>query len=429
MINFLKNIFNFDKYKGHPEAVIISCFFNPQNSPYRLKAFNEFYNSIKHLNYYIIECVIGDAKPQLEGDHIEVIHTENLLWHKEALLNKIISGLRKDLKYVFWVDADVIFTNKNWMVEGVEQLQSCNILQPFEYCVHLDRDETEPSEKTALQKSKVQKSFSFNQNPYPPTWKVNTIHIPNSERRVWRSFSANYVDDRKASESTDYNTHGHVGFAWGARRSVLEQVPLYDKALIGGADHIIAHASAGQIPFCCIDKSFTDNLEEVYDWSRKFFAVVKGKIGYVKGDLYHIWHGDIDKRQYLKRIQDFTAKTKNISEKDKNGLYVTNKKDDEYMQNYFKHREVPQAQSTDDGFLESMAIGYMTNSTVTGSVLGGNPMGAMLGDMMNNSENESKAQSISDNSPTIQNDMSQSDIANAISSDPLNQPIDNTPFS
>jgi hypothetical protein len=40
-------------------------------------------------------------------------------------------------------------------------------------------------------------------------------------------------------------------------------MPLYDRALIGGADHIIAHAAAGQIPHSCITKSFTDNLDEV----------------------------------------------------------------------------------------------------------------------------------------------------------------------
>ena len=105
-------------------------------------------------------------------------------------------------------------------------------------------------------------------------------------------------------QDQNYNNHGHVGFAWGARREVLEAVPLFDRALIGGADHIIAHAAAGQIPHPCIAKSFTDNLEEVMAWSHQFYRVTQGKIGYVKGDLYHLWHGDINKRQYLKTRAD-----------------------------------------------------------------------------------------------------------------------------
>ena len=64
LFNFIKNLFvTSDKYKNHSEAVIIACYFNPENNPYRLIAFNKFYESIKHLNHRIVECVIGDAKP------------------------------------------------------------------------------------------------------------------------------------------------------------------------------------------------------------------------------------------------------------------------------------------------------------------------------------------------------------------------------
>jgi hypothetical protein len=81
---------------------------------------------------------------------------------------------------------------------------------------------------------------------------------------------------------------------------------------------------------------------------------------------------------------DFTSKAKEITFKDKNGLYVTKDKHHiEYMNNYFKKREV----SGDDGFFESMAMGYLFNSGLMGGALGGNYVGGMLGDMMNNSEN------------------------------------------
>jgi hypothetical protein len=367
MWDLLKNntVFS-NKYKTHSEAVIISCFFNPQNSPYRIKAFNEFYERIKHLPHRIVECVIGDAKPQLpESESITRVYTESLLWHKEALLNKIVSELPPKYKYVFWVDADVIFTNLNWMVEGVEELKRNNIVQPFEYCVHLDRDDLNPDLYTPL--AEIFK---------------NDLLPNDTNKMIWRSFCSNYVENSLWTDEV-YNNHGHVGFAWGARREVLEQVPLYDKALIGGADHIIAHAAAGQINHPCITKSFTDNIDEVNEWSEKFYDVVEGAIGYVKGDLYHIWHGDIDKRQYLKRIQDFTTKTKQITFKDKNGLYIANKADDSYMRNYFAHREV----SGDDGFLTSMAIAYMTDSTLIGAMAGGNIMGAMVGDMLHPDDN------------------------------------------
>ena len=63
-------------------------------------------------------------------------------------------------------------------------------------------------------------------------------------------------------------------------------------------------------------------------------------------------------------------------------MFITNKGDDTYMKNYFRQREVSQ----DDGFLTSMALGYMTDSTLLGTALGGNMMGAMIGDMLNNND-------------------------------------------
>lgn len=375
MLTYLRNTFlNNNRYREHPKAIIISCFFNPQESPYRKKAFDIWYDSIKHMNHLVLECVIGNAKPQLpENKNIQRVYTENLLWHKEALLNLAISKLPAKYEYVFWVDADVIFTNKDWLVDSVAELENgAEILQPFEYCYHLDKDESTP--KTIYQEN-----------------------IPSAQRRVWRSFCANYVDNSLSHNNNDYDIHGHVGFAWGATREILERVPLYDRALIGGADHIIAHAAAGQIPHKCIDKSFTEDLDAVYDWSRKFYEVVGGAIAYTKGDLYHIWHGDIEKRQYLKRIREFTPTTKKITEKDKNGLYVTKKGDDTYIKNYFNHREV--SHHHDNSFVNSMAIGYMTDSTALGTVLGGNPAGAMLGQMMNNHQNHQNHQGEPVNAP------------------------------
>lgn len=376
MFKFIKGLFA-PKYHGHPEAVIISCFFNPQNSPYRLKAFNLWYDSIKHLNHRVVECVIGDTKPQLkESRYIKRVYTQTLLWHKEAILNMIISELPDKYKYVFWIDADVLFSNLEWLVDGVKELQTKNIIQPFDYCVHLEKDEFQPWSTT-----RKMEFYRRTQNP-------NQYN-----KKVWRSFCAN-CNDPEYFNSTNYNTHGHVGFAWGARREILRAMPLYDKALVGGADHIIAHAAAGQIGHPCITKSFKDNLPEIDEWSRRFSDLVAGKIGYVQSDLYHIWHGDIDKRQYLQRILDFTERSKKINQRDGNGLYVASKEEEAYLKKYFSEREV---YNPDDSFFRSMAIGYLTDSSLIGTVVGGNPTGALIGDMLNTSDEQNKNSAFDDN--------------------------------
>jgi hypothetical protein len=94
-------------------------------------------------------------------------------------------------------------------------------------------------------------------------------------------------------------------------------------------------------------KSFTQDLDSVYDWSKEFEKIIDKKIAYTYGELYHIWHGDIEKRQYLKRIQDYTVIAKEVTQKDNNGLYTSNGSHDEYVRQYFEHREVkPRTQTT-----------------------------------------------------------------------------------
>lgn len=333
MFDFIKNrtIYR-HKYHVHHQAVIISCYYNPQRNPYRLKAFRTFYDSIRHLPHLIIECVIGDVPPELEtSSSIVRVFTRSMLWHKETLLNKAVEMLPQKYKYVFWVDADVLFTNPDWITEGVAQLQSHRIIQPFDYCVHLEKDELKPS---------------FSMEP------LHATRLPNAVNpMVWRSFCANYATNDYWKDEV-YNHHGHVGFAWAARREVLEQVPLYDRALVGGADHIVAHAAAGQIPHTCIAKSFTENIQEVEAWSRRFYAVTEGKIGFVQGDLYHLWHGDLEKREYLKRIREFTGQSKGINDKDEQGMYVAHNGEDTYVKEYYEHRE----SITDQGITAAAAV-------------------------------------------------------------------------
>lgn len=321
MFDAIKNVLlNHNRYKTASNAVIVSCFFNPENSPYRVLAFQKFYRSIKHLNHRIIECLIGETQPQLpDSEFITRVSTKSLLWHKEALLNKVIADLPPEFEYVFWVDADVLFANSHWLTDAVKVLEDgAMVVQPFEYCVHLGRNEMQPSFDVAEAAKTV--SQPLNRHPL-----------------LWRSFASNH--ENGLSAESNYDKHGHVGFAWGARRSVLNQVPLYDKALIGGADHIMAHAAAGQIVHPCIAKSFTDDLADVKAWSKRFYSVVDGKIGYAPGVLLHLWHGEIEKRQYLKRIQDFTKQAKQINERDENGLYVQTGQN-AYMDNYYRQREV-----------------------------------------------------------------------------------------
>jgi hypothetical protein len=393
MINFIKSLFGGKptRYVNHSEAVLITCFYNPKNSQARLDAFNKFYHSIMHLNHRIIECVMPGRRPQLPNHpNITRITTESNLWHKEQLLNRIVADLPTQYKYVFWVDADVLFTNMNWMADGVKQLQDGKeLVQLFEYCFHMEKGESVPSEAVLAQRYDVHDNRRFD--------KI----VP---RRAWRGYAANYVHMNGNYNSQNYDVRGHVGFAWGARRAVLRAVPLFDRALIGGADGIIAYAGTGQLEQVDnIKDMFAPMLQEVYAWGRRWNGVVQGRVGYVKGDLYHIWHGAITDRQYYKRIKDFAPANARITTRDKSGLYVADSpRARQYVDDYYTRREV-----ADDGFATSMALGYATNDGLLGGVMGGNLMGGMVGDALNTTEDQPSYADVvreypSDSLPTTQ---------------------------
>lgn len=327
------------RYYSHDEAIIISCFYNPTHSTYRRKAFDTFYATIKHLDHCIVECVCNETD-EFElpvSPHIKRIRTASVLWHKEALLNNVIAGLPSKYKYIFWVDADVLFTNKAWIVDGVEALKVHKIIQPFEYCIHLEQGETKPS---------------FNVEDEIPY--ASIVNGPGKKRHpnLWKSFASNV--DKNRQQSNHYDEHGHVGFAWGIRRDVLNRIQLYDHALVGGADHIMAHAAMGHIGCECIKKSFTEDVKAINAWSKKFFAHIGGNMGYVRGNLYHIWHGDLQKRQYLKRVKEFTGHAKQIRKKDKHGLYVASPVQTRYVEEYLHYRD------NDDTLLNNLL--YMNHS-------------------------------------------------------------------
>ncbi len=280
-------------YRRQDNAWIISCYFNSQKYQSRRHNFNVFYDQLQRsgVNFLIAECAFGADDFELPASkNIIRMRSKHPLWQKEAMLNNLVKRL-PPCEYVFWLDADVLFTNPDWLVEAVEVLKTKTICQPFSIAVRLEKDEAAPAFDVGANLAKIDSP-----NPRP------------AEKTLWRSFAYNFVENPLLANSPIFDVHGHTGFAWGARREILERVPLFDKAIAGTADHIIAHAAAGQIPNQCVERAFTDSKtkEAVYSWSRQFSAATGNKLDYVSGELWHLWHGDLENRQYLSRTRELS---------------------------------------------------------------------------------------------------------------------------
>jgi hypothetical protein len=198
------------------------------------------------------------------------------LWQKERLINLLIDRLPKQYKKVVWSDCDVLFEDPNWLYSTSAELENFQVVQPFSTAIRL------PQRQHSTHK--------------------------NGERYV--SFGCICSVTPEAARLGTFEKHGHTGFAWAAHRDFLQEVGLYDACLSGSGDHLMAHAFLGDFNSACLQQTF--GAAEAYykhfkSWAEKAFALVNGKISFVPGQLFHLWHGNSENRQYMLRNQELMS--------------------------------------------------------------------------------------------------------------------------
>ena len=333
LLDQVKNLYNhlLGRYYTNSDAVILAVYMNSEDNEYRHDAFMHWYESIKHLNHMIVECVVGNAEPKfsignvVKSNSYLYVRTESLLWHKETLLNHLIKSSGR-FKYVFWLDTDVFFENTKWLVESCKKLEVAHVVQPFGWAVHLDRNQ----------------SFDEFENDVPAIGHTyNTVERHNHKNKIWNSFGKIWANKDKLKQdfnSLTYDQHGHVGFAWGAQGKYIRKVGLYEQALIGGGDHIMAHAFSNQDDEE-LRNVYSSSYYLIHDYFKKVNRHCYGVIlDYVDGGVQHMWHGDLKDRDYYNRVKDFDKYIPNIHKR--NGLYIaTDPAVNKYFTKYMRKRE------------------------------------------------------------------------------------------
>lgn len=264
-------------YQAHDEAWIISCYYNPLGFRSRRRNFDIFRVQLERsgVRHLIIECAFGGEEFVLSGANIIKLRARDVLWQKERLLNLAERLLPRDARYVIWLDADILFQNPKWIKQTVKTLQNTVICQPFSRCVRLFPGQLQPSAE-------------------------------NTE--IWESFAFVVNSNPIKGASDNFDLHGHTGFAWAARREIFSEIGLYDRAIAGTADHLMAHAALNQINHPCIERAFfSDAIKEHFGrWGKKFNQIVQNKIGFVEGEVWHLWHGELKNRRYLDRTRELS---------------------------------------------------------------------------------------------------------------------------
>jgi hypothetical protein len=266
----------------------VTCFYNPagyKNKLSNLRIMSEAAR-VQGLKLMIVELAFEDSAfevPESLCDQLVQRRTESVLWQKERLLNIGLQHLNPRCDKVVWLDADVIFENDQWVTETDRLLRSYVVVQPFDTACWLPK---------GMMSGPPQSFFGFGNRE--------------GQSLPGMGYTMSKTDDKQKALSS-YFSHGHTGFAWAARRALLDKHGLYDCQVLGNGDFVMGHAMYGNDDFWngrnweCSRLS-PQLLSHIVEWSREFYRDVQGSVVYVPGRALHLWHGNQTDRMYDDRL-------------------------------------------------------------------------------------------------------------------------------
>ena len=118
---------------------VLTVVFNPRRFKSRYDLYRDFKSHMEVSGAKLFTVEISFAGRPFEvtnaNDPMNLqLHTATELWHKERGLNLGFEQLFKQVpsaRYCAWIDADISFTRKDWVMETVYALQHYSVIQPF----------------------------------------------------------------------------------------------------------------------------------------------------------------------------------------------------------------------------------------------------------------------------------------------------------
>jgi len=258
------------KYLSVDDLWIICCLFNAANYKSMPRKYALFEKSLKDsgLRFITVECAFDGQPFSLKpSENIVQVRSNSVLWQKERLLNLALSRLPQQCKKVAWLDTDIFFLNGGWAKEASQLLEEYPVVQLFE--------------RGALM---------------PPGAECYT-----GEKGTLKGFAYVLNEEKESFNQDLYGEHGHTGYGWAFRREILEKHGLYDRLIVGSADHATAHTMIGNFSSACLDRDLGRDprqIEPFREWAQSFHEQIRSKVGYVSGTVVHKWHGTLENKHH-----------------------------------------------------------------------------------------------------------------------------------
>lgn len=266
---------------------VVTPYFNPTGSRKRLENYRTFRRLLRAPLLTVELAAPGNRQlTDADAELLLSLDGEPFLWQKERLINIGIAALPAHVKYVAWVDCDVIFERVDWVERAVAELaRSGGMLHLFSAAVHLP--EQEPSSWTLEAAAAA-----------PALIREPSLGVAASAGHGAEALRACYDPASRRAHGTVSAT----GMALAARRESLAE-GLYDAAIVGGGDAILMcaalemlgedfiHRQANPFEFACIEA-----------WAgRARRAGLFTPFRALEQTAYHLWHGELSNRKYGRR--------------------------------------------------------------------------------------------------------------------------------
>lgn len=258
----------------------LTCYFNPSNYRSKPENFRAFRAGLaaNQVPLCLVELAFDNQPFVFTASDAELliqIRGGAVCWQKERLLNVGLEALPAQCDKVAWLDGDILFENPNWAQETAQLLESYAIVQPFRWSVRLLPGETR-AEYTQL----------------PLGCGDNEAHYG----------VADGVARHGLESLNNYHLHGHTGYAWAGRRSILQKHGFYQYNPLGNADLNMACAMFSGCLNLKLERFSASSGRHLMAWAERFYGDVQGSVACAEGAVFHLWHGSKQNRLYEKRL-------------------------------------------------------------------------------------------------------------------------------
>ena len=242
------------------QVTIVTTHFNPCGYERAKQTYYEWLPTLGSLAVSLrcYELVFDDDAPEIHGSVvIRGSRSQNLMWQKEALINRALRDTDPSVKYFVWLDHDIVLSDPDWLSKGMAMIDGGAVsAQLFDH-----------------------------------------VDFLNLEGEVIRT-NAGAVSQWITSKQVN----GSPGGAWIADRKYLDSIGgLNNNNVVGGGDQAFYFSQIGRL------SGYTRQYGPVMsdsqrNWTQATSDARNGRsCGLLRTKAYHLWHGENKDRQYQDR--------------------------------------------------------------------------------------------------------------------------------